>query len=138
MIFMESYKIVKKLHFCYGHRLLKHKGKCAHAHGHNAIVEIELRKKSLDEIGMVYDFSDVKKILQAFIEKLDHRMILHADDPLIDALRQVNEEPFIMNENPTAENIAKLIFIEMKKQNLPITAIRLWESINSYAEYSCI
>ena len=55
--------IVKKLHFCYGHRLMDYDGKCARPHGHNGVLEVELSSNELDARGMVYDFADVKTIV---------------------------------------------------------------------------
>ena len=128
--------IVKRLHFCYGHRLLDYDGKCAFAHGHNGILEIELSSSGLDHRGMVYDFGDVKKEVSRFIDgQLDHRMLLREDDPLVEALRGVGESPYVMKSNPTAENIAKLIFHEARARRLPVTAVRLWETHDAFAEY---
>ena len=71
------YKVHKDIHFCYGHRLLNYDGKCAHPHGHNGKIEIELESDTLDERGMVFDFGDMKEIIQRWVDKeLDHKMIL--------------------------------------------------------------
>lgn len=130
------YSVVKKLRFSYGHRLLDYAGKCANPHGHNAIVEVELASEHLDAKGMVYDFSDLAESLNEFIEvKLDHRMLLREDDPLVGALRQIGEEPFTMRSNPTAENLARLIFEEAKSRSLPVLSVRFWETESSFAEY---
>ena len=130
------HSIVKKIHFCYGHRLMDYDGKCAHPHGHNGVVEVELTSEVLDGRGMVYDFTDVKKHLRGFIDQqLDHRMLLRGDDPLVSVLQKVGEPPFIMQDNPTAENIAKLIFQEAKARSMPIVAVRLWETPDAFAEY---
>ena len=42
------YQVVKEIHFCYGHRLMNYDGKCAHPHGHNGKIEIELAAPKLD------------------------------------------------------------------------------------------
>lgn len=129
------FKVAKRIHFCYGHRLLDYQGKCAHPHGHNAVAEIELTSEKLDETGMVLDFGEIEKILGEFIDReLDHRMLLRYDDPLVEALQSVGESPYTMRENPTAEHIARLIFNEAKKAGLPVSAIRVWETFDSYAE----
>ena len=47
----------------------------------------------------------------------------------------MGEKVFIMKENPTAENIAKLIFGEARARGLPVVAIRLWETPHAFAEY---
>ena len=131
-----KYNIVKKLHFCYGHRLMDYDGKCAHAHGHNGVLEIELSATELDDRGMVCAFGEVKGQVGQFIDdEIDHRMLLRGDDPLVPVLKGMGEEVFIMKENPTAENIAKLIFWEAKTRGLPVVAIRLWETPHAYAEY---
>jgi 6-pyruvoyltetrahydropterin/6-carboxytetrahydropterin synthase len=62
-------------------------------------------------------------------------MLLRDDDPLVPVLKGMGEEVFIMKENPTAENIAKLIFGEAKARGLPVVAIRLWETPHAFAEY---
>ena len=92
--------------------------------------------ETLDERGMVADFNEVKSRLEEFIEtELDHRMILQEGDPLVEALRSVGEEPFILRANPTAENIARLVFDEARARGLAVTAVRLWETPQSFAEY---
>ncbi len=128
--------VVKRLSFCYGHRLMDYQGKCARAHGHNAVVEVELASGSLDSMGMVRDFGEVKRLLKDFIERnLDHRMLLRRDDPLIAALESVGEQVFVMDDNPTAENISKLLFEQAIDLGLPVVAVRFWESPNAMAEY---
>lgn len=130
------HKIVKRLHFCYGHRLMDYDGKCRHPHGHNGVLEIELASTQLDQRGMVVDFGEVKDRLVTFIDcELDHRMLLRHDDPLVKALQALGEQPYLMDENPTAENIARLVFKEAQVRKLPIVAVRLWETHDAFAEY---
>lgn len=131
------YHVSQKIHFCYGHRLLDYEGKCAHLHGHDAQVQIELGSDRLDKAGMVVDFSEIRRRIGRFLdEKLDHQMLLRSDDPLIPILREQGEPIFAMQENPTAENIARLIFEHAKSQGLPVLSVKLWESPTAYAEYS--
>jgi 6-pyruvoyltetrahydropterin/6-carboxytetrahydropterin synthase len=131
------YTVTKEIYFCYGHRLLDYSGKCARLHGHNGRVQIELKADSLDKRGMVYDFGDVKEIIQHWIDKeLDHKMILHKNDPLTESLRRLGESFFEAQENPTAEYLAKLIYQVAKAQNLPVTKITFWENLSSFASYS--
>ena len=81
--------IVKQLSFCYGHRIMNHDGKCAHIHGHNGSVEIEISEEKLNELGMVCDFSQVKNIAKTFIDsELDHKILLRKDDPLVNVLQE--------------------------------------------------
>jgi 6-pyruvoyltetrahydropterin/6-carboxytetrahydropterin synthase len=62
-------------------------------------------------------------------------MLLREDDPMVKALRDIGEPVFVMSENPTAENIAQLIFKAAKEKGLPVVAVRLWETPNAFAEY---
>lgn len=130
------YKVVKELNFCYGHRLMDYEGKCVHPHGHNGVVEIEFSAGALDSRGMVVDSVDIKKEIKSFLdEELDHRMLLRKDDPLNQVLQGMGEPVFVLQENPTAENIAQVIFNYALSRGLPVTAVRLWETPTFFAEY---
>jgi len=130
------FKVTKEIHFCYGHRLLNYDGKCRYFHGHNGKVEIELSAEVLDIRGMVRDFTEIKQILQTWIDQtLDHRMLLHKDDPLRRTLEKAGEPIFVMGTNPTAENISKLIYETARAKKLPVSSVTLWETPNSFATY---
>jgi 6-pyruvoyltetrahydropterin/6-carboxytetrahydropterin synthase len=131
------YRVIRRLNFCYGHRILGHRGKCGHLHGHNGAVEVELGARKLDRLGMVADFSEVKGILQGWIDaELDHRMLLSRGDPLAKILKAHGEPVVLVDGNPTAENLARLIFDYAASRGLPVIAVRLWESPASCAVYS--
>ena len=130
------YSVSKEIHFCYGHRLLNYNGKCAHPHGHNGKIVIELVSKALDSRGMVYDFGDIKDIIHAWVDReLDHKMILKKNDPLIKALKELGEPVFLMQENPTAEALAKLIYDYGHGKKMPISKVTFWETPSSFAAY---
>lgn len=130
------FKIVKEFRFSYGHRLLGHSGKCANLHGHNGVVEVEISGRELDRLGMLIDFAQVKSIICNWIEEhLDHRTILKSDDPLVGLLMEAGEKLYLMDDNPTAENLARIIFSAARSRNLPVTAVRFWETPASMAEY---
>ena len=130
------FRVSREIHFCYGHRLLDYAGKCRHLHGHNGRILVTLQSDALDPRGMVIDFGDIKRSLSAWIdETLDHRMILHKDDPAAPLLEQLGEPLFLMDRNPTAENIAQLIFEKGTEQGLPIVEVRLWETPHCFAAY---
>ena len=131
------YLVTKRIEFCYGHRLLDYDGICKHPHGHNAIVEVDVRTDRLDERNMVADFSDVKRLVKGWIDReLDHKMILRHDDPLVAPLRALGEPVFTLESNPTVERIAKLIFEMSRDAGLDIASVRVWETPSSYATYS--
>ena len=130
------YSVTKRLDFCYGHRLLDYDGVCKHPHGHNAVVELEIQTDALDRRNMVADFTDIKRSLRGWIDSaLDHRMILHRDDPLLPVLTGLNEPVYVIAHNPTAENIARIIFEYAQGQGFPVVEVALWETRNSSAAY---
>ena len=130
------YRVTKIIDFCYGHRLLGYGGKSKAIHGHSARLVVTLESETLDERGMVCDFREVKEVVLALVRKdLDHRMILRQDDPLVAALEAVGETPYRMQENPTAENLAKLLFERIRQLGFPVAAVRFWETRDSVGEY---
>jgi 6-pyruvoyltetrahydropterin/6-carboxytetrahydropterin synthase len=130
------FRVTREIHFCYGHRLLNYNGKCRNLHGHNGKALIVMESTELDRLGMVVDFSHIKKVVQSWIDDtLDHKMILHRDDPVLPDLRKQNEPVVVIDVNPTAENIAKLIFDYAQAQGLPVVEVTLWETENSFATY---
>jgi 6-pyruvoyltetrahydropterin/6-carboxytetrahydropterin synthase len=130
------YQVTREIDFCYGHRLLNYEGKCRHLHGHNGRAVIKISSQELDDRGMVLDFSDIKTVVSKWIdENLDHRMILHHEDPAIEFLQKLNEPMFLIDSNPTAENIAKLIYEVTAKEGFPVVQVDLWETPRCFATY---
>jgi 6-pyruvoyltetrahydropterin/6-carboxytetrahydropterin synthase len=116
--------------------LLKYAGKCRHLHGHNGRIEVDIELATLDGRGMVVDFTDIKNTLKKWVDDtLDHRLLLAKDDPLVPVLRERGEVLVVMDENPTAENIAKLIYEQARAQGLPVAEVRIWETPSSCASY---
>jgi 6-pyruvoyltetrahydropterin/6-carboxytetrahydropterin synthase len=131
------FTVSRDFHFCYGHRLLGHGGRCAHLHGHNGVVRITLRSDSLDELGMVVDFAEVKRKLGDWIDsELDHKLLLSQSDPLLDVLRAAGEPVNIMQSNPTAENIARLIYEKSVVFGFSVLSVTFWETENCFATYA--
>src|SRR5262245_5967373 len=91
------YRVTREIRFYYGHRLLTYDGKCRHLHGHNGRAVIALAAASLDSLGMVMDFTRIKDVVSSWIDNtLDHRMLLHKDDPALPFLRQQGEPVYVM------------------------------------------
>ena len=131
------FKVIKKMEFCYGHRLVGHPGLCKHLHGHNARVELEFESATLNAQGMVCDFLEIKSKIKTWIDQtLDHKMILHQSDPLVAVLRQKDEPIVIFDKPPTAEVFAQKIFDYAKSLGFPIVAVRLWETETSMASFT--
>jgi 6-pyruvoyltetrahydropterin/6-carboxytetrahydropterin synthase len=131
------FRVTREIDFCYGHRLLNYDGKCRHLHGHNGRAVIVLEAPKLDARGMVLDFSDIKQVVSQWIDQtLDHRMILCRDDPAVPVLQKLGEPLHLIDANPTAENIAKLIFEFTAQRGFPVVETHLWETPRCYATYA--
>ncbi|MBI4469521.1 MAG: 6-carboxytetrahydropterin synthase [Acidobacteria bacterium] len=130
------YTAKKEITFCYGHRLLRYSGKCKNLHGHNAKAEIELQRETLDHRDMVIDFDDIKNEVKSWIDtQLDHRMLLCKDDPFVPLLQEKGELCYILDTNPTAEAIARLIYDYAASKGFPVSEVRVWETETSMASY---
>ena len=114
--------------FSAGHALRGYKGKCENVHGHNYKVRIILEGPGLDSIGLLYDFTHLKRVIRDIVEGVDHKFL--NDQTPFDAI------------NPSAENMAKFFYDETTKQmqkieNAPrITSITVWETDETSATYT--
>jgi len=130
------HRVTREIDFCYGHRLLNYDGKCRHLHGHNGRAVITIESSSLNDLGMVLDFGEIKAKVSTWIDdNLDHRMLLHRDDPAVAMLKEMGEPMYLVDTNPTAETIAQLIFKYAAAQDFPVTQVDLWETPRCYATY---
>ncbi len=122
------YSISCSVHFDAAHYLKDYPGKCAEIHGHRWIVGIQISGEELNEIGILIDFNDIKGYLVEITEKFDHKMI--------------NEVKPFDKVNPTAENLAKYIYDEIKAKIskdfplLKIDFVEVLESPQAKAVYS--
>lgn len=134
--------ITRKMEFDAGHRVYKHEGKCNNIHGHRYVVELEC-EGDLDSVGRVVDFSVIKSLVGEWIDQhLDHGMILCKADPLVmvwGSVDMMSQKVFVMEENPTAENIAKLLHLVasdlLKPLDITVTSVTIHETPNCKAVY---
>jgi len=113
--------------FSSGHALRGYKGKCENVHGHNYRVQVKLAGPELNDIGLLVDFTEMKRVLRGIIAGLDHQFL---ND--LDAFKIVN---------PSAENLAKYFYDETRRQlrDLPagagITEVTVWETDTASAQF---
>ena len=131
------YRVTRELTFCYGHRLLDYDGKCRHLHGHNGRVVLTLEAPELDRLGMVMDFTRLKRVVGGWIDDtLDHKMLLHRDDPILPFLKQQGEPVVVLDVNPTAENLACAFWQQLAEpvgQQAQLVRVVLIETENNRA-----
>jgi 6-pyruvoyltetrahydropterin/6-carboxytetrahydropterin synthase len=113
--------------FSAGHALRGYQGKCENPHGHNYKVRIFLEGPGLDSIGLLFDFTHLKRVMRNIIEGVDHKFL--NDQAPFDAI------------NPSAENLAKFFYDETSRQMnaLPegarIARVTVWETDTTSATY---
>jgi 6-pyruvoyltetrahydropterin/6-carboxytetrahydropterin synthase len=133
---VQRFQVSKVMEFSYGHRLLEHEGKCRFLHGHNGLLEVDVGAEELDSQGMVVDFGRIAEVVKAWVnDNLDHRLLLSRADPLVSVLQAQGEPVYVMDDNPTAENIARLIWRAAQERGLRVSEVRLWETATSRASY---
>ena len=128
------YEISREFHFCYGHRLARHSGKCRNLHGHNAKVIVTIPFDRLTSDGMAIDFDDLKKIGGWIDSRLDHKMLLWEGDPLLASLK--DEVIVVTPWHPTAENIAQLILEAAKSLDFKSVSVEFWETEKCFVKVS--
>lgn len=99
-----------------------------------------LRADSLDNLGFVLDFTELKDVVSKWVhDHWDHGFLLNdRDQELLTALKSLQRSKIFVfeNENPTAEVIARYLFNVVRGQYGPLVSrVRIWESPNQYAEY---
>jgi 6-pyruvoyltetrahydropterin/6-carboxytetrahydropterin synthase len=121
----EVFEISVTTEFSAAHSLQGYPGNCAQVHGHNWTVEVFVRCRELNAIGIGIDFREVKRAIRESIEALDHSCL--------------NEHPSFKELNPSSENIAKLLYKELRakinSENANISRVKVSETPNTGAYY---
>ena len=120
------YRISVEQHFDAAHFLRGYQGKCEALHGHRFRVVVEVKASGLDDIGIAYDFTELKRQLGDILSKYDHTCL--------------NDVPPFDEINPSSENIAATVYDELKVKlagaPVSISGIEVWESPQSWVTYS--
>ncbi len=120
------YEISVERHFDAAHFLRGYKGRCEALHGHRFVVVARVKASGLDDIGLAYDFTELKRHLDEVLARFDHTC--------------VNDVPPFDKVNPSSENIAAYIYEELRRRlaaaPVSISAIEVWESPQTHVTYS--
>ena len=131
----------RRIEFDAGHRVVEHESKCKYLHGHRYVVEATFGATSLDDIGRVIDFGQVKTILGTWIDdNWDHTCILWERDKELGEViaSQTEQVIYYLPYNPTAENIARYLLEEVcpklfKDSGIECVSINIGETPNCSA-----
>jgi 6-pyruvoyltetrahydropterin/6-carboxytetrahydropterin synthase len=140
------YRVERRFTLPIGHRLSKHGGRCKSIHGHNFVVLVGVKSVKLNPNDMVIDFSDLKAIVNGYLDTLDHCLLLNECDPMGEVVESVKE--FIRMKRvpyePTAEKLAEEIYNITegglkqlcKDDNVKMDYVIVYENENSKATYT--
>ncbi len=118
------YELVVDTEFAAAHRLDGYKGLCENLHGHNWKVQVTVRSPSLNNLGMVMDFKDLKGAVDDIMAELDHKYL--------------NDLALFADDNPTTENIARYIaeaLVGELPEDIAVERVQIWESARASASY---
>jgi len=108
------------------HKLNDYPGTCKNLHGHNWKIRVQLGTQKIDKLGMAIDFKIVKERLNELIARFDHQYL--------------NDLEWFIDQNPTSENIARVIYNELKKSfekdDVSMIEVEVWESDLTSIVYS--
>lgn len=119
------YRLSIEQEFDAAHFLRGYQGRCESLHGHRYKVVVTVQATKLNDIGIAYDFTDLKKALGEILGRFDHTCL--------------NDVPPFDRINPSAENVAARVWEELvpKFKDAPaqLYEVEVWESPQSRAAY---
>jgi 6-pyruvoyltetrahydropterin/6-carboxytetrahydropterin synthase len=117
------YQVSVKQHFDAAHYLRGYGGKCEALHGHRFEVVVSVEARKLNDMGIAFDFVELKKDVGGVLKRFDHACL--------------NDIKPFDKINPSSENIAATIYKELKKQlgSVIISQVEVWESPESRVTY---
>jgi 6-pyruvoyltetrahydropterin/6-carboxytetrahydropterin synthase len=120
------YQVSVEQHFDAAHFLRGYQGKCEALHGHRFLAVVKVQASAVDDIGMAYDFTELKRHLRDILSRFDHTCLN-------------NVAPFD-KMNPSSENIARAIYDELKPRlaeaPVSLSSVEVWESPQTGVAYS--
>lgn len=136
--------ITRKLEWDSAHRVLRHESKCATLHGHRYTAMLTVTAPKLDDKGRVIDFSVLKERVGGWIDAMwDHATLVNHDDTELlefasnQALAHGHRKPFAFDGEPTAENIAAVLFEQAQRlladTGITVDVVEVFETPNCSA-----
>ena len=120
------YQVSVEQHFDAAHFLRGYQGKCEALHGHRFRVVVKITASEVDDIGIVYDFVELKQHLRGILARFDHTCL--------------NDVPPFDKINPSSENIATNIYNELQPKlagaPVSLSSVAVWESPQTGVTYS--
>lgn len=144
---MSTIRITKQFSFETGHALYGYDGKCKNVHGHSyklsvTVIGTPIADPQHVKLGMVIDFSDLKKIVkEEIVDIFDHATVFNKNTPHVTLAKELEtrgHNVLLVDYQPTSEmmiqDFAQKIKARLPK-NITLHALKLQETETSYAEW---
>ncbi len=119
------FEIYVQTHFSAAHSLNGYPGDCSRIHGHNWIIDVFVRCRKLNDIGIGIDFREIKESVKGVLKNLDHF--------------NLNDLPAFQDVNPTSENIAQFLYRELgrnlNRDHITVSKVKVSETPGAGAFY---
>jgi 6-pyruvoyltetrahydropterin/6-carboxytetrahydropterin synthase len=116
------FQITTTRHFSAAHQLRLYDGSLEPLHGHNWKVKVTVSAAKLDQIGVVMDFHELERRVNAIVEPMHNR--------------NLNDLPAFKSANPSAENVAVHIAQRLSlSQAVKLESVEVWETDENSAVF---
>jgi 6-pyruvoyltetrahydropterin/6-carboxytetrahydropterin synthase len=115
------YELMVEDTFDAAHALRGYNGPCENLHGHTWKVQVFLGGETLNKLGLLEDFKVIKKTLKAILAEFDHGYL--------------NELKVFKDQNPSSENLARIIYKKLKSKIATTSKVTVFESPSTSASY---
>lgn len=126
--------VTKRFRFYAAHRNQELRGKCENIHGHRygLVVSVEAPRQG----SVTIPFHLVEEVVSPVIALLDHSLLVHSQDPSLEALRASGAcgKLFVMDRPTSAENLAEWLCSQFTAAGLNVVRLVLEETDSSSVE----
>ena len=139
------FTLKSEIQFDMAHYLSGYVGKCKNIHGHRYRLVVKVSSQTLHESGqlrgMVDDFSEVKAVLKEVHDLFDHKLVIEENEEGKRVVEKLNEsgkvfEILFVPYRPTAEEMSRHIFNEIKKRRVRVTEVESFETPTNSCIYT--
>jgi 6-pyruvoyltetrahydropterin/6-carboxytetrahydropterin synthase len=117
-----AFEIITRREFAASHQLRLYDGSLEPLHGHNWRVKVTVSSPGLDAIGVVMDFHELERLVDAVVDPMHNR--------------HLNELEAFVERNPSAENVAAHIGRSVRlPEGIRLESVEVWETSRNSARY---
>jgi len=132
--------VTKTVKFDAAHVLTNHQGLCKNLHGHTYRVDVSVTQPDGEHGDMVIDFKDLKAIASSVVcDRFDHAFVYstasEGEREIAAVVEKHGMRTVALPFRSTAENLARHFFGELKPLVPGLSAVKVWETADSCAEY---